>query len=253
MRIYFSILGRVGRLLCLAGFALSLGACSATVGGPSTRIPLGPPMTPPGGLMVYCEGAQYAACAAQPRGFLVTMEAQDTDLATGGQGDLVTVGSLDTAAEAPIHTRGQPERVEITAEHLPQIVQVNRRINSAMDWHSDLEIYGVEEHWSLPLTQATGTAGDCEDFALEKRHALLDLGLPPAALALAIVYSEATGRHAVLIVRTTDGDYVLDNTTPWIMPWSATEYTWIQIQEGESLTEWRQVVTTKPATEAVEI
>ena len=70
---------------------------------------------------------------------------------------------------------------------------------------------------------------------------MLERGFPPSSLALATAISEETGLHAVLIVRTSEGDYVLDNTTPWVLPWRSTDYRWLTIQSGESLVDWRLI------------
>lgn len=121
---------------------------------------------------------------------------------------------------------------------------VNRHVNRALRWRSDEDLYGEAEHWAMPLSASTASAdgqvyGDCEDYALEKRAALIRAGLPPEAIAIAIVYSYATGNHAVLVVRLENSDVVLDNETPWILPWSQAPYTWRAVQSGPSLLEWR--------------
>lgn len=121
------------------------------------------------------------------------------------------------------------------------IERVNREVNRAMVWRSDRDLYALDEYWAIPLTAGMGREGDCEDFALEKRLALIEAGLPAHALALAQVYSPRTGMHAVLLVRTRSGDLVLDNETPWILPWNETGYRWLSVQSGPSLLDWSRV------------
>ena len=90
---------------------------------------------------------------------------------------------------------------------------VNDRINRAILKRSDRELYGVDENWTLPL-EAGVNAGDCEDFVLEKRRALLEAGVPQSALYIAVVTTYRGVSHAVLLITTDRGDYVLDSLTP---------------------------------------
>lgn len=54
-------------------------------------------------------------------------------------------------------------------------------------------------------------SGDCEDYVMTKRAYLLKKGLPQGALLVAYTRTRSGEGHAVLIVRTTEGDLVLDN------------------------------------------
>tara|TARA_R110000868_G_scaffold10153_3_gene49604 strand:- start:24014 stop:24496 length:483 start_codon:yes stop_codon:yes gene_type:complete len=144
----------------------------------------------------------------------------------------------------PVST--QTQRIAADSDTMALLETVNRQVNRALRWRSDQEIYGEAERWAMPLSVGGGTIdgqvyGDCEDFALEKRAALIRAGLPPEALAIAIVESYATGHHAVLIVRLDNADVVLDNETPWILPWNEAPYTWRAVQAGPSLLEWRSL------------
>ncbi|KPP82997.1 MAG: hypothetical protein HLUCCA04_02675 [Oceanicaulis sp. HLUCCA04] len=124
--------------------------------------------------------------------------------------------------------------------------RVNQSINQSIRPRDDIDQYGVEEFWTLPLTravdgQASSAQGDCEDYALEKRRALVAAGVPPEALFLAVGHSVATGRHAVLMVRTDQGDYVLDNMTPYILPWAQTGYVWLSRQSPGNMLSWQNM------------
>ena len=46
--------------------------------------------------------------------------------------------------------------------------------------------YGIADYWTLP----TDGKGDCEDYALLKRHELIRLGWPSSALLMTIVKDE---------------------------------------------------------------
>ena len=55
------------------------------------------------------------------------------------------------------------------------------------------------------------TKGDCEDYALLKRHTLIRKGWPVGSLLLTVVRDEKGEGHAVLTARTKQGDFILDN------------------------------------------
>jgi len=107
------------------------------------------------------------------------------------------------------------------------LLDVNSSVNSQITYTTDLQQFGKAEHW-----EATETLGDCEDYALRKRKVLLDKGVPLSALRLATCWTETNEYHAVLIVVTPNGDYVLDNrmTNPMIK--QDLKYKWDKIQIG---------------------
>jgi len=73
--------------------------------------------------------------------------------------------------------------------------------------------------------------GDCNDYAVTKRHELMVRGWPARALLLSEVVTVAGDHHLVLVVRTFDGDLVLDNLTDKIKPWFKMPYRWLRIQK----------------------
>jgi len=79
---------------------------------------------------------------------------------------------------------------------------------------------------------------DCEDFALEKRRALMAAGIPESAIYLAVAVSPRTSLHAVVIVATDRGDLVLDNLNDWLLGYQETGYTWVKRQSTTSLLDW---------------
>ena len=111
---------------------------------------------------------------------------------------------------------------------------VNHAVNTAIKPESDAAHYGRDEFWTIP----TDGIGDCEDYALSKRKALLDAGVPASALRLAVVYSLKTALHAVLTVATDKGDLVLDNVGDAIKVWNATDFTWIMVQTPADPLRW---------------
>lgn len=104
---------------------------------------------------------------------------------------------------------------------------VNRTVNESIWPEHDIVHYDRADFWTIP----TDGYGDCDDYAVTKRQALIYAGFPAPALRLAVVYSPRVDRHAVLTVTTDKGDFVLDNMRNDIVPWDATGYTWIERQD----------------------
>ncbi len=87
----------------------------------------------------------------------------------------------------------------------------------------------MEDRWDF----AEDGYGDCEDYQLVKRKLLVEAGFPRRALRMTVVIDELGEGHAVLMVRTDRGDYILDNKTDAVLPWHKTGYTYIK-REGNS-------------------
>lgn len=83
--------------------------------------------------------------------------------------------------------------------------------------------------------------GDCNDYAVSKRHKLLQRGWPPRALLLGEVVTASGQHHLVLVVRTKSGDLVLDNLTPQIRSWARAPYRWVRVQSPDNARYWRTV------------
>lgn len=114
------------------------------------------------------------------------------------------------------------------------IEEVNEAVNRAIRPRGDLEHYGRREYWTIP----DDGWGDCEDYALTKRKLLMDAGMPPGALRIAVVKTGAGTEHAVLTVATDHGDYVLDNLVAAIRSWDHTGYRWIERQDPDHAWGW---------------
>jgi len=99
--------------------------------------------------------------------------------------------------------------------------RINRTVNVEIAFTPDFPGDRGEECWEFP---AKG-AGDCEDFALEKRRRLVAEGVPSAALTMAIVHHEVQFfPHAILLAETTRGTWVLDNLLDEVVCWDAVPY-----------------------------
>jgi predicted transglutaminase-like cysteine proteinase len=91
-----------------------------------------------------------------------------------------------------------------------QLDAVNRLVNQN-NYVGDPENYGVEDHWATP-EQLKANGGDCEDFAISKLFALLQLGWSPDSLRLVVVQdTQLNMPHAVLAVAAEQNIWILDN------------------------------------------
>lgn len=130
---------------------------------------------------------------------------------------------------------------EPTVAPLPvmgQLRAVNAQVNRSIRRASDVETFGRNDFWATPADGATG--GDCEDYVLAKRHALIEAGIQPQSLSIALVRTRQGEMHAVLLVATEQGEMVLDNLSPWILAWNDAPYTWVARQVAGS-SDWVRV------------
>jgi predicted transglutaminase-like cysteine proteinase len=115
---------------------------------------------------------------------------------------------------------------------MAQMHEVNQRINAAIRPEPNLE--GLRgEKWLLHPA-----SGDCNDYAVTKRHDLIAKGFPARAVLLSEVVTTWGEHHLVVVVRTFSGDLVLDNLSGHIMPWSKKPYRWVRIQSPKNPNYW---------------
>ena len=89
------------------------------------------------------------------------------------------------------------------------------RVNSSVNWSIKPRNDVGADTWT---SDPTSGYGDCEDYAMTKRSHLIGMGLPSSALRIAYVKTRWGEGHAVLVVRTNSGEFVLDNLTSAILP-----------------------------------
>jgi predicted transglutaminase-like cysteine proteinase len=111
-------------------------------------------------------------------------------------------------------------------------------VNAAIKPATDMEIYGVVDYWTLPVDR-----GDCEDYALLKRHKLIAAGWPSSALLVTVVRDENGEGHAVLTARTAQGDYILDNKNNELKLWYETGYSFLMRQSYLNPKTWVSLST----------
>lgn len=137
-----------------------------------------------------------------------------------------------TPAECRVNT-SEPDRIEMTQKLWKAMVAINSKINREIEAITDEDHWGVVDRWDL----AEDGKGDCEDFALLKRKRLAEAGVPRRAMLMTVVIDEENAGHAVLMIRTDRGDFILDNKRNAILPWSQTGYVYVK-RESQYQTGW---------------
>ncbi len=110
---------------------------------------------------------------------------------------------------------GGAASVTATGDIMKTLTSVNSRVNRSISPRNDASA----DVWSVNVS-----SGDCEDYALTKRRALIKAGLPASALRIAYVKTRRGEDHAILVVKTSKGDFALDNLHSSVRPLSQTGY-----------------------------
>jgi len=183
----------------------------------------------------------------------------------------LTAGTAANAARSPVNSRGS-DPVSIMGQGsfvLPPLAAVKFcmtypgecKTGQAVRLHHDGELSGLIERVNRsvnakirPQPEAAGedewllnvSAGDCDDYAVQKRHDLIKAGIPASALLLAAAVTGYGENHLVLIVTTDKGDFVLDNLRSDIRLWSRTGYRWISRQSHSNPQFWAAINRASP-------
>jgi predicted transglutaminase-like cysteine proteinase len=86
-------------------------------------------------------------------------------------------------------------RLKMNAERWADLRAVNRDVNAAIRPEANLEGLAGEKWLLHPIS------GDCNDYAVTKRHELLARGWPARALLLSEVVTRGGEHHLVLVIR----------------------------------------------------
>lgn len=131
----------------------------------------------------------------------------------------------------PAHCRGGgSSQVRLTGAVMDTLKTINSRVNRSIAPRGDRR-----DEWAV-----NASSGDCEDYALTKRAALIGAGLPAGALRIAAATTRSGVGHAVLVVRTDQGDLVLDNLTGSIKPANQTGLRWVAMTNADGRS-WKQI------------
>lgn len=120
---------------------------------------------------------------------------------------------------------------------------INQVVNDDVAPLTDWEQHGQEEVWSYP-----GLAGDCEDYVLLKRRLLIENGFSQSDLLITVVRRPDGAGHAVLTVRTSEGDFILDNLTNDVKNWRNTPYHYLKRQAAFHTGRWVSIENSSPIT-----
>jgi predicted transglutaminase-like cysteine proteinase len=126
----------------------------------------------------------------------------------------------------------------LDVKYSPETMKAARRINHWVNTHikpmSDKDHWGVIDRWDYP----TDGYGDCEDYALLKRRLLIEEGFPRQGLLMTVVKDEQGEGHAILTLKTDNGEYILDNLDNEVRPWSRTHYKFVKRQSQTDEEVW---------------
>jgi predicted transglutaminase-like cysteine proteinase len=120
--------------------------------------------------------------------------------------------------------------VVLSQEKLAELRSVNRHVNSAIRPKAD---HSIRRMWHLGVS-----SGDCNAYAVEKRHRLIESGWPVDSLLLTVAKTSWGEGHLVVTVHTDRGDFILDSLTDQVRPWHETSYTWVMRQSSNDPKDW---------------
>jgi predicted transglutaminase-like cysteine proteinase len=153
----------------------------------------------------------------------------------------IPVGHLEYCQKRPYECQPMAPAapVALNDDLWRQLQDVNNHYNTTVTAVSDQDLYGIAEFWTYP----TSGYGDCEDFVLAKRAALIERGWEPSNLLISVVRQPNGEGHAVLMVRTDRGDMVLDNQEGLIKLWNETPYTFLKRQSQAHAGQWVDILS----------
>ena len=123
----------------------------------------------------------------------------------------------------------------LTKERQVELIAVNASVNRQIAPQRNERGLAGEE-WVINPAR-----GDCNDYAVSKRHELLARGWPMRNLLLSEVVTSWGEHHLVLVVRVKGGDIVLDNLSAQIRSWSKPNYRWVRMQTPENPDHWAAI------------
>lgn len=155
--------------------------------------------------------------------------------------DCRPAGDITTSSTGANHTAGASTAtgnlmpaVALTPQRWRELNDVNTYFNRTVRPVNDIDNVQKIEWWSY----AINSAGDCEDYVLEKRRALIARGWPADALLITVVRQLNGEGHAVLTVVTDKGDLILDNMAMGIVSFDKAPYSWLMRQSRQHPMHW---------------
>lgn len=117
------------------------------------------------------------------------------------------------------------EKVVLTEQRIKELRAVVNEIHDESIYTTDMEQFGVPEFWEYD----PGTRKDCEDYDRKMMLRLRELGWNQRAMGRVccrIYANDPDSYHAVLLINTDQGSYVVDNNSRRIIPFDKCTYTW---------------------------
>jgi predicted transglutaminase-like cysteine proteinase len=139
-------------------------------------------------------------------------------------------GNKAYAAECAVDP-SEPEKIELTPKLWRTVTAMNTRVNKEIEPITDMDHWGVIERWDM----AEDGKGDCEEYVNVKRKRLVEGGIPRRALRVVVVIDEENAGHAVLMLRTDKGDFILDNKRNAVLPWHQTGYVYVKRESQDRI------------------
>jgi predicted transglutaminase-like cysteine proteinase len=131
---------------------------------------------------------------------------------------------LDHIAEC---TKSSKSQVAYTSKTRNLLASVNRAVNRSIK-----PLAERRDVWSL-----NPAYGDCDDYTMTKRSRLIRAGIPSSALRVAVVRTQRGEGHAILLVKTSAGEFALDNLRSTIVKRSQTGYRFMNVASADP-TRW---------------
>ncbi len=170
--------------------------------------------------VVYAPRGFQQLCAARPEFCVETRTATEVER---------VLANLKRAYGPETASIDAPELTEARYATLQRVnLTVNHTIQPAEDAAGDV--------WSF-----SSIAGDCEEYVLMKRETLAALGWPRSAMRIGVVKGTRYPYHAVLIVSTKGGEFVLDNMTDEMTRVEDSPYTFVVSQSSRLPGKWVRV------------
>lgn len=120
---------------------------------------------------------------------------------------------------------GGASKITLNQQILDTVAAVNARVNRSIRPRLDSAY--------LQMWRVNPRSGDCKSYVVTKRHQLVAAGLPASALRIAYVKTRAGQGHAVLVIKTNQGDLALDNLTGEIKTFRQTGYRLVAMSQAD--------------------
>ncbi|MGL4440003.1 MAG: transglutaminase-like cysteine peptidase [Bosea sp. (in: a-proteobacteria)] len=139
-------------------------------------------------------------------------------------------GTKAYASECAVDA-SEPEKIDLNPKLWRTVTGINTKVNKEIDPVTDMDHWGVVERWDM----AEDGRGDCEEYVNIKRKRLVEAGIPRRALRVVVVIDEENAGHAVLMLRTDKGDFILDNKRNAVLPWHQTGYVYVKRESQDRI------------------